>query len=36
MTELEKQLLNALAQLQLDYSEKAGRVGECLAEWRTS
>ena len=30
MTELEKQLLSALEQLQQDYSKKAGRVGERL------
>ncbi len=34
MTELEKQLLSALEQLQQDYSKGWTEVGERLREWR--
>ncbi|WP_104039835.1 MbeD family mobilization/exclusion protein, partial [Salmonella enterica] len=35
MTELEKQLLSALEQLQQDYSKKVDEGGNAFAGWRT-
>ncbi|WP_104051654.1 MbeD/MobD family mobilization/exclusion protein, partial [Salmonella enterica] len=35
MTELGKQVLGALEQLQQDYSKKLGEGGNALAGWRT-